>query len=334
MALAGVVYPLSLAAIAAAFRLVGERWPAIAVALYLPRAAFGLPLPFLVAALIAARYPRLALLQIVSALVLLFPLMGFVVPRRVPSKRGTLRVLSYNVNSCHGGADEIAKEIDRFSPDVVLLQECDTDRMAPPMRARYTVVQTSTQFLVASRFPITAADDPDKLPYGGRERSPRFLKRVIQTPLGPIAFYSVHPISPREGFVAVRHNLPRELRAGRFPVDLGAPVLVENFGLREVQVRTFAEQAARETMPVIIAGDTNLPGGSVVFDHYLGRYVDGFTAAGQGFGYTFPNGKHLPWMRIDRILTVAPLRFTSFVVGDSPASDHRCVVADLERDAP
>jgi endonuclease/exonuclease/phosphatase family metal-dependent hydrolase len=334
VALAGVLYPLSLAAITAALRLVGERWPVTAVALYAPRALFGLPLPFLLAALIVLGHPRLAVLQIVSGLVLLFPLMGFVLPHGIPAKRGSLRVLSYNVNSCHGGADKIAEEIDRFSPDIVLLQECDTDRMAPPMRARYPVVDTSTQFLVASRYPIAASDDPDRLLYGGHHRSPRFVRRVIETPLGSIAFYSIHPISPREALVAVRHGLPRELRAGHFPGDLGAPVLPENFGLRELQVRTISEEASRESVPVVIAGDTNLPGGSVVFDRYLSRYVDGFNAVGRGFGYTFPNGAHPSWMRIDRILTASPLRFTSFFVGDSPASDHRCVVADFERNAP
>jgi hypothetical protein len=71
-----------------------------------------------------------------------------------------------------------------------------------------------------------------------------------------------------------------------------------------------------------------------VFDRYLSHYVDGFTAAGAGFGYTFPNGKHLPWMRLDRILAASPLRFVEFYVGDSPASDHRCVVADLQREGP
>jgi endonuclease/exonuclease/phosphatase family metal-dependent hydrolase len=36
-------------------------------------------------------------------------------------------------------------------------------------------------------------------------------------------------------------------------------------------------------------------------------------------------------MRIDRILSSEQLRFVRFEVGASQASDHLCVVADLQR---
>jgi endonuclease/exonuclease/phosphatase (EEP) superfamily protein YafD len=82
---------------------------------------------------------------------------------------------------------------------------------------------------------------------------------------------------------------------------------------------------------VVIAGDTNLPGLSHVLHRYLSRYQDGFAKAGWGFGYTFPTRPRGPWMRIDRIVASDELRFVRFRVGRSLASDHECVVADLQR---
>jgi endonuclease/exonuclease/phosphatase (EEP) superfamily protein YafD len=69
-----------------------------------------------------------------------------------------------------------------------------------------------------------------------------------------------------------------------------------------------------------------------VFADNLSVYQDGFRKAGWGFGYTFPNDRRPPpWMRIDRILATDQLRFVRFDVGDSRASDHRCVVADVQK---
>ena len=60
------------------------------------------------------------------------------------------------------------------------------------------------------------------------------------------------------------------------------------------------------------------------------RYSDGFRACGVGFGYTFPAKQ--PWMRIDRVFASSELRFTDFKVGCA-SSDHRCVIAELQRAA-
>ena len=60
---------------------------------------------------------------------------------------------------------------------------------------------------------MDARVDPSKLPYYGQARSPRYLQRVLETPVGPIAFYNVHPVSPREDFAALRgRGLRRERR--------------------------------------------------------------------------------------------------------------------------
>jgi endonuclease/exonuclease/phosphatase family metal-dependent hydrolase len=154
----------------------------------------------------------------------------------------------------------------------------------------------------------------------------------------------VHPISPRDGLNTLRgEGLRRELTSGRLFTGARREVLVNNTGLRALQIADVAEVAGKETRPVVIAGDTNLPVLSPVFARNLGGYQDGFVKAGGGFGYTFP-ASH-PWMRIDRILASDALHFTSFEVGcsdrdtsadgssgssGSTVSDHDCVVAELQ----
>jgi endonuclease/exonuclease/phosphatase family metal-dependent hydrolase len=215
---------------------------------------------------------------------------------------------------------------------VALLQEiAHGDELEAALRTRYPAVEVAGQFVLASRFAIQSQVDPPKLPYGKQVRSPRYLQRVLETPLGPIAFYNVHPDSPRPDFAALRgRGLRQELLTGRLFSGSSAGLIDFNARLREQEVRSFAESARAEPMPVVIAGDTNLPGLSKTLGRYLASFQDGFERAGWGLGYTYPNDRK-PWMRIDRILSSEQLRFVRFEVADSQASDHLCVVADLQR---
>jgi vancomycin resistance protein VanJ len=333
-----ILYVLALIVVAATFRFVGERWWVATAALYLPRVGFAAPLPLVLLGLAIARLRGVLWLTLAASLALLLVLMGFVVPWPTSVDRGApiVRVLSFNCNSGNGGLGALVEEVDRFSPDIVLLQE-----LGPPegigalMQARYPTVWSSTQFLVASRFPISSSFDPPKLPYGDQLRSARWLQQVIETPLGPIVVYNVHPISPRDGLFAIRGNggLKREILSGRVLSSSHSNPIQRNAGLRALQVQDFADAARSEKGPVIIAGDTNLPGLSFVLHHDLSGFQDGFAEAGWGFGYTFPT-THMAWMRIDRILASDELRFVRFEVGSSLVSDHHCVVADLQRRSP
>jgi vancomycin resistance protein VanJ len=333
MTAVAAIYPLSLLAAAAMLRYIGERWWLTGVGLYLPRVFLALPLPFILVAIVAARLHTLFWTQAVAALLLVFPLMGLVPPRlgRRPRDNRILRVLSYNINAGVGGIERIVDEIYARSPDVILLQEVYSAELSTLLGARYATVRVADQFLFASRYPASWSAEPAKLDYGGHQRSPRYLQQTLETPLGRLAVYNVHPISPRETFYAFRGDgLRGELSSGRLFSSAGIGVFKANTGLRSLQVETFAHAAERETDPVIIAGDTNLPGLSYLFNRFLSGYQDGFAEAGSGFGYTYPTNRH-PWMRIDRILASQELRFVRFEIGSSLASDHLCVVADLER---
>ncbi len=326
------VYPAALLSSCLAFYWLGEDWWVTAAGLYAPRIAFGIPLPFIVLALWLARRWRFWWTQLVSVFVLTVPLMGFSFPLPTAARSGehSLRVLSFNVNSAYGGWRAVADKIFAETPDLVLLQECPWDQdLAEALRERFPHVQSSTQFIIASRYPITKTVDPERLPFFGRARSPRFMHYVVASPAGDIAVYSIHPISPRgvlhlHQFRAALH----ELRTGALFAGDPETDMRTNSALRSQQIAAVALAAEQESLPVLIAGDTNLPGLSAVLRKNLRSYTDGFRAASWGFGYTFP-ASH-PFLRLDRILASEKLGFTSFHVACGGVSDHLCVVADIQ----
>ncbi len=334
--LVGLGYPVALVLVIVALRFVGERWWPIAVMLYLPRLGFALPLPFVVLALLLARRPWLLAVQLGSLWLLLVPLMGLRLGGHAsPSAVGrNLRIFSYNVDSGRRGLPIIVGQMRASSADVMLLQEAagiDPAEVEAGLTGFH--VEASGQFVIASRWPILETLAPPKLPVGGVPRSPRFMRYLVETPAGPVRIYSVHPISPREGLDELRgEGLRGELRRGRLFNPRAEQLVKANVVLRSAQLQAIAEDAARATVPVVLAGDTNLPGLSWLLARWFGSFPDGFDEVGRGFGYTFPAPRH-PWMRIDRIRVVRGLRFTSFSVDRTPGSDHQAVIADIELDA-
>jgi len=328
-----LAYPLALLALIAGLRFIGEQWWFTTAALYLPRLLFALPLPALTLAL-AWFGPRRALwTQLVAAALVIFPLMGLRISATPAPTAGAfqLRVLSCNIDSGSFGIPAVLAMLQAVNADVILLQAVnpnDADRLAAGVPG-YSVL-ASTQFWVASRYPIQEMLTPPKQIHDGRERSPRFVRYRIETPRGAVFVYNVHPISPRDGLEDLRGNgLRHELMSGHFFSGRGSSSVVTNTTLRMAQVQAIAADASTVESPLIIAGDTNLPDLSHTLNEQFGAYTDGFAAVGNGFGYTFPAPRH-PWMRIDRIMTNSQFRFLSFRVIRTPVSDHRAVLAELE----
>lgn len=327
MVVVAVLYPVALVALVLALRLVGEGWWVTTVLLYVPRLAFAVPLPVIVVGLIARSARRWLWTQGLSALLLGFPLMGLVVrvPRAAQTHAPTVRVLSYNIDKGHAGAENLAEQVRRFSPDVVVMQEIDVAgaELTRVFQSSYATVEASGQFFIASRFPILSSVDAE--PLAMRIDGLRHYRAyLLDTPIGRLRLLSVHPTSPSWPLNDLRR---RGLTWNNLRWDLG--VLDQNSELRELEARTIAEAATQSAEPVVIAGDTNLPGLSRILGRHLSPFHDAFVDAGSGFGYTFPSGS--PWLRIDRLLTGRGLRAVQFQRGMSTASDHLCVVGDFAR---
>lgn len=334
IAAAAVLYPLALVATTLGLRFVGEAWWVTSVGLYLPRFVLAGPLVLLVPALVALRSRRLLALQAASLWVLLFPLLGFVLPGLPKSRTGdSFRLLSYNVNSVAAGSAAVAARIIEQKPDVVVLEELfakspEVDDLVRRLKLEYAVVRASGQFVLASRFPVRSSAEPAGFSFDGKQHSSHCMRYELETPAGPLVVYVVHPVSPRRVINAVRGaGIRRELSSGRLFDGASAPPNRVNAALRELELASAEKGAAKEQLPTIIAGDTNLPGLSPVLHRYFSAYADAFEQAGWGFGYTYP--RRLPWMRIDRIMGSHAIEFSSFSVTCGDASDHLCVVADF-----
>lgn len=316
---AAVAYPLALGAVTLALAVLGETWWPTTVGLYVPRVLFALPLPFIAIPLLVWGPRWMLFLQLGAAAVLVFPLMGLSLANPAPARGPILTVLSYNTDFAAHGRGEVIDEIVAAAPDVIALQAVDQrilPRLAAELPGRHT--HRHEEFFVSSRYPIVDAYEPPELDGG---IAPGFLRVTIDSPLGLVDLYVVHPESPRRGFDAIRGE----------PAEKGTRRVAHNTVVRIRQVEALAAHARTAKHPVIIAGDTNLPGLSPLFRRELGAYQDGWREVGFGFGYTFPAHRFTPWLRIDRILCGRGLRFVDFTVGKKRGSDHLSVRATLTR---
>ncbi len=330
---AAVGYPLALIAVIAAFRLVGDDWWVTITALYLPRLGWAIPLPFLTAALMIDRSWRWLSTQVVALALIVFPLMGLHLSferAAIPGGR-PIRILTFNIEFARAGIDNVMARIREADADLIVIQESgheDTGAWRAGLPG-YNVDKNG-QFVLASRFPIEERFDPPHVIHRGLPRTPHFERYRIATPGGPIHLYNVHPISPRDSFGTLRgEGLRYEIMSGRI-LRPATDDVMSSAALRGAQLQAVVADAARSPYPVIIAGDTNLPGQSRTLTRVFHGYRDAFADVGFGFGYTFPTTKGAPWVRIDRIMAGPRFRFLACRVIGGAVSDHLPVFAEVE----
>ncbi|HVV51582.1 MAG TPA: endonuclease/exonuclease/phosphatase family protein [Polyangia bacterium] len=333
-----VAYLLALVVIYAALRFIGERWWPTTVALYLPQVGWALPLPFVVAALLLTRSYGFLLTQLAALLIILFPLMGLCLGGAKAPRPGVphFRVLTVNIGLAENGTEEILDRVRATDPDLVVLEEVAPDNVEPLRAglAGYPSFQALDQFVVASKFPLDQAYRPPEVSVDGRFHSHHYVRFRLLTPGGPVRLFAVHPVSPHGAFDSIRgEGLRSEIASGRVFQSDTREAMVANTNQRVMHVRTLAEDAAAWSEPVLIAGDTNLPGPSWARAHWLGGYQDAFSTAGRGFGYTYPAQKKA-WMRIDRILAGPRFRVLAAATVPPRVRDHLPVMADLELPPP
>jgi len=331
-----VGYPLALAACALAFRYIGERWWVTAAGLYLPRLGFGLPLPFVAVAAYLWAPRRYLALQALSLGILVFPLMGFSpgFGRWLPHPAGpTLRVMSLNVGSGPAAVPAVVEQVRRFGGDILLLQDAGASvaHRLEELLEGWTI-RADGEFVIAARYVVREVYVPPPLVYARGTGGAHYVHYTLETPLGVIDVFNVHPTTPRPALEEIRGiGLRYEIVSGRLFAGKAGSAVAWNAFRRNRQVSGIAVRAGASPHAVIVAGDTNLPGLSWTLNDHLGGFRDAFRGAGLGFGYTFPSRR--PWMRIDRILTNHHLRALESGVGAATPSDHRTVSAVLVRQA-
>jgi endonuclease/exonuclease/phosphatase (EEP) superfamily protein YafD len=324
------LYPIALLVVVLLLR-VGERWWLTELLLYVPRVAFALPLVVLVPVLVAQGLRRWLWTQAAAFVVLLFPLLGFVLPHgRTRAQGPSIRLLSYNVNSCKGGYQALADAVLARAPDVVVMQEffCDARPLVALLAAKYPTIDVTEQFVMASRFPLRAKTQPPVVTHFPYLNVPHVVRYELSTPLGPLAVVTLHPVSVHPALRDLRSLLSGSTK----PVGFARTVelIDRNTETREFEFTAALELAASAGLPVVIAGDTNVPNSSPLLAR-ASAYEDGFESADWGFGYTFSS--RFAWLRLDRVFVSHELAFTDFDVDCGRASDHRCVTADIARRA-
>jgi vancomycin resistance protein VanJ len=99
-----------------------------------------------------------------------------------------------------------------------------------------------------------------------------------------------------------------------------------------------AALAKKETAPVIIAGDFNVPNHGQIYHSYRDQFVDAFEEAGSGYGLTFPGFTRNPltffgpWLRLDQIFCSAELKPVSCRAEPGRRSQHRSMVAVFSKE--
>jgi vancomycin resistance protein VanJ len=310
-------------------RNVSEDWWLTGALLYIPQTPFLIPSICLLGCS-AIWHMKSGLLNLGSiGLILVFLCGGRVSMKplnEIPDSTRNVRLITCNVQDFEPNFGQVLREIARFKPDVLVLQEA---RHVPDMLGEYLEGwnwQHEYGFLVGSKWPVSAADTCLTTPY---DRHTAMIVR-IDAPSGPILLSDVHLMTARRGLTDLG---VRSIFDGSGPASVDHHAFLRDEEARQTQ--TFLA-GLKSNMPVIVAGDFNMPTNSSIFQESFGQYSNAFDEAGIGFGYTAPCRPvrfwlpKVPWLRIDHILTSAEWETLSCKVGEFNGSDHRLVAAVMQ----
>lgn len=299
----------------------GDRWWPATLLLFGPRWMFALPL-ILLLPLSLWFNRRAALVLAVSGLIIAGPLMGLQISllSGTAGQRG-LRVLTCNTDT--GSANKrLDQLIGESAADIVALQECPRELPVTVPKGWHFIKQG--ELAILSRFPLVQHGQLMSL--HPPHTWPRYsaLLAIIDTPQGKIGFCAVHLPSPRYG---LEHLLDR-----RTGINLAKTDLIR----KELAVRSTAAWELRRLLaslplPLIVAGDFNMPVESSLYRENLDWLTNGFSVVGTGYGHThFAAKRGIPLStRIDHILTSRELRPLTSAVGPDVGSDHLPLIADI-----
>jgi vancomycin resistance protein VanJ len=241
-----------------------------------------------------------------------------------------VRVMTYNIKvmsapQLRANMQALATEVARHDPDILVMQDAEGLLIGRGEPAGYSGpvfglahVYASGQYVVASRF---ALRDCGTAPMGSGTDNHRYLRCVVDARGSELTLVTAHFQSPRPGLNAAR----------REGLD-GAADWQRNHANRLQQARALARDLAGSRRPLVLAGDLNAPQSSPVIGSLLAVGLrDAFTSAGRGYGYShghsLRNGFDL--LRIDHVLVSPDIGVMTCFVGQSDASEHRPVIADL-----
>ena len=304
--------------------LAGDRWWPGTLLLFGPRWALALPLiPLLPLAL--WRKPGLIIPLVLGAVLVVGPFMGlrcsFSTPRT--ASEGFVRVLSCNVGGTNFDAPKLTRLIRNFGVDIASLQECP-EGLQLDLGAQWHVLR-SGRLAIFSRFPLKDLPPVKGIPVSGPWPLHPLFPCIAATPGGDILVYAVHLPTARYG---LENMLDR---------TTGLNFRKARYLIAETQKRSHISREARNSvqskdLPLVLAGDFNMPAESSIFRQHWGGFRNAFSCSGRGFGFTSVDvHKGIPIaIRVDHILTGNGVRPLACETGPDVGSDHLPVIADVE----
>ena len=241
-----------------------------------------------------------------------------------------VRLMSYNIKvfdalQQRGDVHAIEREVAQYAPDILVMQDAD-GLLAPRSDTALTQgavfglpnVYALGQYVVASRDPLRQCG-PGQIDFQGQ--SHRYVRCTVSMRGQELTLVTAHFESPRAGLVAAR----------REGLD-GADDWKRNLADRLTQAVALAHDLTNMGGALVVAGDLNAPESSPVIQTLLRAGLrDAFSSAGRGYGYTYGHSlrRGYDFLRIDHILVSKDIGVMDSFVGQSAASDHRAVIADL-----
>ena len=295
---------------------------------YVPYPAYLLPALVALALSFMLRWPW-RIVATVTLLLVLTVIMGLAVGHG-DEGIGRVRMMTYNVKAMRArerenGFEELAAEVARHNPDILVMQDAgdlsqahyERPGLVPDLFVKRYVFQHG-QYIVLTRFPLRDCR-VETLP--SRGLSTDYVHCVITVQGTDIDLVTAHLLSPRRGLNATRHE----------PVE-GIDDWQQNFDDRLKQARKIAADIAGHTRPMILAGDLNAAEASPVIRALLAQGLrDAYSSAGIGYGYSHGHALRVgfSFLRIDHILVSPEIGVVDAYPGGWQASEHRPVIADL-----
>ena len=304
--------------------LTGDRWWPGTLLLFSPRWALALPIiPLL--PLVLWRRPGLLIPLVLAAAVICGPFMGFRFAFTAPQTvgKGVVRILSCNVGGKNFDAQKLSRLIQDLDVDIASLQESPRD-LELELGTQWHALRSGS-LCIFSKHPLKNFSPVKGIPVPGTWPLYPFYPCIAATPYGDILVYAVHLPTARYG---LENMLDRKI---------GLNFKKLGYLVAETQKRSHVSQNARmaiETnkLPLVIAGDFNMPAESAIYRQHWGEFRNAFSASGWGYGFTFwgfHKGIPLP-IRVDHIITGFGITPLDCKIGPDIGSDHRPIFAKLE----
>jgi endonuclease/exonuclease/phosphatase family metal-dependent hydrolase len=233
------------------------------------------------------------------------------------------RVLTCNIQTGEYNAAALSTLIRECGADIVALQEC-TPELRIDLPKGWQTVQDG-ELAILSRYPLQKSVVQQVIHPPHQWPRTTLLQCIVTLPQGKLAFNTLHLPSPRYGLQTVLD------RTTIFSLSR-KKLLIEETAHRRRVSQGMQQAVSLSSLPVIVAGDFNMPADSTIYREVWGRYLNAFSEKGTGYGRTaFESIRGIKVSaRVDHILAGNGLGIRTCETGPDVGSDHIPLIADID----